>query len=602
MSLPNIDHDMSNLSLDFNDSSMRQSATNDPTLELMRLIEHIADIDLRDVILQRTQQALRRHQQQIVALEKLNRDTNAAMADQQIKYEKAVREMQFFKKKYEKLSEANKLKAQRRRSYSTDSGSTYDPRPSIATDPQPPLPVQHRQASQKNIPLHLDNTMRNTVEDSVHDPHAELKRRVDTVTPMSPRSPPPSETSVYPSHSPASPTTPHRQRQRQPSLVSQVLSLDGTMTSTTTSSGSYEPYSPYNSALFSIEEPSEPAPAPSQQNIALSSNTPVVPPRRKKLSQSSNPPSILNAGNSVPSSPEYHQKRLEALSFGGSEGFWDTISQNPPDGAVERLISNFLRRGGSPNTASQTSSPNDGVREGYGLIHAAIQQQNASVLDLLLQHGANPNAITLSSAEEDKVSAGYLAASVGWVDGLHMLAQARADLVNSRGFGNRQRTTLHGAVEKNHLQAAQVVTMYTEGVLTNIPDANGATPIHYASATGNQTILLYLLQECSAELIVYDVNYETPLHYAARRGKLDIISILVDKFQVDPNIYVPRKVGTPLDAAKTSGQKKVVEYLKNRGGTNAKKLDKKREEELTKEKPAHLAATLLKNGLLADSF
>lgn len=338
MSLPNIDHDMSNLSLDFNDSSMRQSATNDPTLELMRLIEHIADIDLRDVILQRTQQALRRHQQQIVALEKLNRDTNAAMADQQIKYEKAVREMQFFKKKYEKLSEANKLKAQRRRSYSTDSGSTYDPRPSIATDPQPPLPVQHRQASQKNIPLHLDNTMRNTVEDSVHDPHAELKRRVDTVTPMSPRSPPPSETSVYPSHSPASPTTPHRQRQRQPSLVSQVLSLDGTMTSTTTSSGSYEPYSPYNSALFSIEEPSEPAPAPSQQNIALSSNTPVVPPRRKKLSQSSNPPSILNAGNSVPSSPEYHQKRLEALSFGGSEGFWDTISQNPPDGAVERLI------------------------------------------------------------------------------------------------------------------------------------------------------------------------------------------------------------------------------------------------------------------------
>jgi ankyrin repeat protein len=137
------------------------------------------------------------------------------------------------------------------------------------------------------------------------------------------------------------------------------------------------------------------------------------------------------------------------------------------------FCSNFLRRGGSPNTARQNASPNDSVREGFGLIHAAIQQQNASVLDLLLQHGANPNASTLSTAEEDKVTAGYLAASVGWAEGLHMLAQARADLVNSRGFGNRQRTTLHGAVEKNHLQAAQVVTMYTEGVLTNIPDANG---------------------------------------------------------------------------------------------------------------------------------
>jgi ankyrin repeat protein len=107
------------------------------------------------------------------------------------------------------------------------------------------------------------------------------------------------------------------------------------------------------------------------------------------------------------------------------------------------------------------------------LIHAAILQQNASVLDMLLQNGANPNANTLSTAEEDKLSPCYLAASLGWIDGLHMLAEARADMVNCRGFGNRQRTTLHGAVEKNHIQAAQVVTMYTEGVLTNIPDANG---------------------------------------------------------------------------------------------------------------------------------
>jgi hypothetical protein len=43
-------------------------------------------------------------------------------------------------------------------------------------------------------------------------------------------------------------------------------------------------------------------------------------------------------GNPVNSSPQFHQRRLESLSFGGSDGFWDTIAQNPPDGAVERLI------------------------------------------------------------------------------------------------------------------------------------------------------------------------------------------------------------------------------------------------------------------------
>ncbi|KAG2181462.1 hypothetical protein INT44_008275 [Umbelopsis vinacea] len=594
MPLPNIDQDMSNLSLDFNDTSFRQVSSNDPVEDLYRLIEQIANMELRENIMQHTQLILRRQQQQITSLERLNRDNSASIADQQIKYEKAVREMQFFKKKYEKLSEVSKLKAQRRRSYSTDSGSTYDPRPLLPPPEQPPLPVQHRHSPIKNIPPQLEHQHHDK-----HEPvHDEPKRRGDT---MSPRNGPiHPDASLYSNSSPppSSPTLSHRQR--QPSLVSQVMSIDGTMTSTTTSSGSYEAYSPYTSAtLYSIEEPSEPMPVMPTQ--ATPPNAPTVPPRRKKLSQSSNPP-IQNVGQPVNPSPQYHQKRLESLSFGGSDGFWDTISQNPQDGAVERLISNFIRRGGSPNTARQNAGPNQSIREGFGLIHAAVLLQNAAVLDMLLQNGANPNANTLSTAEEDKLSPCYLAASVGWIDGLHMLAEARADMVNCRGFGNRQRTTLHGAVEKNHIQAAQVVTMYTEGVLTNIPDANGATPVHYASATGNQAILLYLLQECRAELIVYDVNYETPLHYAARRGKVEVMSMLIEQFHVDPNIYVPRKVGTPLDAAKTSGQKKAVEYLKSRGATNAKKLDKKREEELAKEKPAHLEATLLKNGLLADSF
>jgi hypothetical protein len=344
MPLPNIDHDMSNLSLDFSDLSFRQASSTDPTQELFRLIEHIADMELRDTIVQRAQLIIRSQQQQIASLEKLNRDTSASMADQQIKYEKAVREMQFFKKKYEKLNDIHKLKAQRRRSYSTDSGSTYDPRPLLPTDAQPPLPVQHRPAPPKNIPPQLEHHLQQQAmkPEPVHD---DPKRRGDTTNhqnPMSPRSGP--VTSDVVSYStpptPSSPTPSHRQRPRQPSLVSQVMSLDGTMTSTT-SSGSYEPYSPYNSAtLFSIEEPTEPVPVmpPQQQNPSPPSYAaPTIPPRRKKLSQSSNPP-VHNVGNPVNSSPQFHQRRLESLSFGGSDGFWDTIAQNPPDGAVERLI------------------------------------------------------------------------------------------------------------------------------------------------------------------------------------------------------------------------------------------------------------------------
>jgi hypothetical protein len=37
------------------------------------------------------------------------------------------------------------------------------------------------------------------------------------------------------------------------------------------------------------------------------------------------------------------------------------------------------------------------------MIHSLIAIKALSALELLLQHGANPNAMTLSQAEEDKV-------------------------------------------------------------------------------------------------------------------------------------------------------------------------------------------------------
>jgi hypothetical protein len=65
--------------------------------------------------------------------------------------------------------------------------------------------------------------------------------------------------------------------------------------------------------------------------------------------------------------------------------------------------SNFLRRGGSPNTAKQSPSEKT-VKYGYGMIHALIAIKAIASLEVLLQQGANPLAITLSDAEEDKVN------------------------------------------------------------------------------------------------------------------------------------------------------------------------------------------------------
>lgn len=71
-----------------------------------------------------------------------------------------------------------------------------------------------------------------------------------------------------------------------------------------------------------------------------------------------------------------------------------------------RSFSNFLRRGGSPNTAKQSASSH-AVKYGYGMIHALIVIKAPRPLDLLLQQGANPNVISLGQTEEDKVNEEY---------------------------------------------------------------------------------------------------------------------------------------------------------------------------------------------------
>ncbi|CAO3659006.1 unnamed protein product [Rhizopus microsporus] len=167
------------------------------------------------------------------------------------------------------------------------------------------------------------------------------------------------------------------------------------------------------------------------------------------------------------------QRKSDPLCFGGSDALWDTIARSQgSDVTVEKIISNFLRRGGSPNTAKQSPSTNT-VKYGYGMIHALIVTKAPGALDLLLQQGANPNVMTLSQVDEDKVSPCYLAASVGWLVGLQKLVQAGGDLMCSRGEGSKKKTALHVAAEHSHTSVVEYIIHMTQGVLNQETDSQG---------------------------------------------------------------------------------------------------------------------------------
>lgn len=128
----------------------------------------------------------------------------------------------------------------------------------------------------------------------------------------------------------------------------------------------------------------------------------------------------------------------------------------------------------------------------------------------------------------------------------------------------------------------------------------GANTLHYACASGHTELVSFVIEVCKVPANEKDRRGESPLHWATRSGKFEVVILLIERFGCDVNSYVTRKVGTPFDLAKSAGHKKMAEYLKGAGGITGKKMDKKRDEELSNTVPKHLEAVLTKNGFFMD--
>ncbi|KAI8993727.1 ankyrin repeat-containing domain protein [Pilobolus umbonatus] len=292
------------------------------------------------------------------------------------------------------------------------------------------------------------------------------------------------------------------------------------------------------------------------------------------------------------------QRRTDPLTYGGSDALWDAIAKSKgSDAVIEKIISNFIRRGGSPNTAKQSSTTLP-IKYGYGMIHAVIVNKASNALDLLLQNGANPNIMSMCQLETDKVSPCYLACSVGWLAGLEKLVEVGGDLLFSRGEGNKKKTCLHVAAEYGYAEITEYLVNMTQGVLNLQTDNEGANILHYACLSGHTEIVGFIIRVCGVSPHDSDNKGELPIHWATRKGHVEVVLSLVERFNSDINSYISKKVPTPYDLAKSNGHKRLAELIKSRGGLAAKKLDKRREDEMANQVPSHLEAALSKNGLL----
>lgn len=171
---------------------------------------------------------------------------------------------------------------------------------------------------------------------------------------------------------------------------------------------------------------------------------------------------------------DHRFRRTETLQYGGENSLWSAMVNPASDEDTRiKIITAFLRSGGHPNIAKP--APNQGVLlYGYGLLHIAITTRAVKFLEFLLQAGANPDAISLCTMDDDKMSPIFLAAKINFVDGIRLLVKYGGSIKNALGHSVRKKTAFIGAAETGAADALRLLIQCSGTVgWTNVPDAMG---------------------------------------------------------------------------------------------------------------------------------
>lgn len=321
-----------------------------PKDSLMNLTQRVSNEDLKQAIRVEIKRLVSDYdrlisvlQQRSEILEQEYENLQLTEDSYQRRYEKAVREMQFFKKKYDKAAELNKqyasINGTRPRSPSMDSSSSsllnsgnpayssnISPPPSSIsgsegamyhTMPPPPLP---------NSPLPMEN------KNSRH-----LSRSSSSSTTSSNNSGTPYWTAYTSELSPAPPVPRLRQNSNAAPASIHSASTDGDSNSSkymSSRKGSWQ-HMQQPSISSSIASP-----VPAAANTLNASNAPVSATANGGGPQPGITRSTTNASqagylnNSV-----VQQRKVDPIAFGGSDALWETIAKSKTaDSAIEKMI------------------------------------------------------------------------------------------------------------------------------------------------------------------------------------------------------------------------------------------------------------------------
>lgn len=198
------------------------------------------------------------------------------------------------------------------------------------------------------------------------------------------------------------------------------------------------------------------------------------------------------------------------------------------------------------------ADPNVGNRDGITPLIYAVFGGHFETVHLLLEMGSDPNR-----PDKEGNTPLLYAASEADVDIIKSLLDSGAILQPN----SSDRNALYKCAQKDH---TEVLELLLHKFKRHVRDSNryGVTLLHTAADHGMITTVKFLVEK-GAEVNAASVDKWTPLHNAAQNGYLDVAEFLHDH---GANINATSLLGiSPLHDAAGRGQTRMVQFLINKG-------------------------------------
>ncbi|MBE6417935.1 MAG: hypothetical protein E7033_05660 [Akkermansiaceae bacterium] len=199
------------------------------------------------------------------------------------------------------------------------------------------------------------------------------------------------------------------------------------------------------------------------------------------------------------------------------------------------------------------------------LLISSAKENDADVLELLIQDGVNVNA-----QDEDCETPLIWAAYLGHYKCVELLLAAPGIDVNAQNKGGN--TALHGASAVGQNKCIKLL-LQSPGVDINLQNKNGYTPLIAAASVGHSECVKLLLESPGIDINLQEKNGCTPLIVAAAAGHSECVKLLLNAPGIDANLHDINEQ-TPLIAAAATGHSECVKLLLNAPGIDVNQQEK----------------------------